>query len=120
MVALTSIITTQQLFSLLKSTVRERERERERAKPYLEARGKERDAYGSYHESCTYTMAHFTIKWKAKERGNYGREQALDVLSHKEKKKRWKKKSNYRLMEKYCISLILVRSHIDILYPIIF
>jgi hypothetical protein len=87
MVALTSIVTTQQLFSLLKSTVRERERERERAKPYLEARGKERDAYGSYHESCTYTMAHFTIKWKAKERGNYGREQALDVLSHKEKKR---------------------------------
>lgn len=36
-------------------------------------------------------MSHFTIKWKAKERGNYGRENALDILSHKEKKRGRKK-----------------------------
>jgi hypothetical protein len=31
-------------------------------------------------------MSHFTIKWKAKERGNYGCENALDILLVKEKK----------------------------------
>ena len=80
MVALTSIIiiivtrTLRQLFSPLRSIVCERGRERDR-KGYdkrslilkKEENKSKRDAYGSYHESCTFAMSHFTIKWKAKE-----------------------------------------------------
>jgi hypothetical protein len=65
-------------------------------------------------------MSHFTIKWKARERGNYGCKKALDILSHKEKNRGRKNQSNWRLMGKYCISLILVRLHVDIFYPIIY
>jgi hypothetical protein len=61
-------------------------------KPYLKAR--ERDAYGSYHESCTCAMSHFTIKWKARERGNYGCEKALDILLYTEKKIEVEKKNS--------------------------
>jgi len=51
MISLTSIITTQQLFSPLKSTVRERQKEQSFIS---KARENERDSYGSYHESCTH------------------------------------------------------------------
>lgn len=61
-----------------RSLISKQERERE----------KERDAYSSYHESCIYAMSHFTIKWKAKERGNYECENALDMLSNQAKKKK--------------------------------
>jgi hypothetical protein len=61
----------------------------------------------------TYTIAHFTIKWKAKERGNYGCEHALDILSHKEKKG-GRKKSNGRLMEKNIVFPLLSFVHMSI------
>lgn len=93
MVALTSITTiittSQHLFSPLKSTVREKTREeKERTKPYLKAKTRTRDAYSSYHESCICAMSYFTIKWKAKERGNYECENALDILSNRAAKKK--------------------------------
>jgi hypothetical protein len=71
--------------------VREKEKERSLILKQEGKRERERDAYSSYHESCTCAMSHFTIKWKAKERGNYGCENALDILSHKEKKEVEKK-----------------------------
>lgn len=33
-------------------------------------------------------MSHFTIKWKAKERGNYECENALDILSNQARRKK--------------------------------
>ena len=76
-------------------------------------------------------MAHFTIKWKVKERSHYECGHALHIPSHKKEKKEKNRKEKEKVGQQqselltnekkiHYKLLILVCSHADIFYPIIF